>query len=94
MNGVANVTVFRPPAPPSLKPASVAVARSAPVGTGVAPVVALMEKVMFGLVRGAARAEQLDVGAHEFAADGGVNVCPAQAVFVMPKPAPVTFAFD
>ena len=54
MNGAPKVAVFRPPAPPSLKPGIVAVARSAPVG--VPPLVARIETVMFGLV--AVQAEQ------------------------------------
>ncbi len=49
VTGLEKVIVFGPPAPPSLKPGSVAEARSAPVGTGVAPVVARMESVTFGL---------------------------------------------
>jgi hypothetical protein len=47
--GLPKVKVFSPPTPPSLKPAIVAEARSAPVGTGVAPVVARIDIVMLGL---------------------------------------------
>ena len=45
------------------------VARSAPLGTGVAPVVARIDSVMFGLVRGAAGAEELEVDPLELAGD-------------------------
>ena len=67
VSGVAKVNVLQPPAPPSLKPGIVAVARSAPVGTGVVPVVARIESVMFGRRAGAARAEELDVDARQLA---------------------------
>src|SRR5690242_8063126 len=78
--------VLKPPPPPSLKPAIVAVARSAPVGTGVAPVVALIETVMFGelavqLAQKSSKSTRFNVPV-----TAGVNVWPAQLVSVMPKP--------
>jgi hypothetical protein len=48
--GLGNVTVFRPPAAPSLNPGRVAEARSAPVGTAGEPVVLRIETVMSGFV--------------------------------------------
>ena len=69
VTGLANVKVLRPPAPPSLKPGNVAVARSAPVGTGVAPVVARIESVMFGLFA-VQQAEELEVDPLQLAGDG------------------------
>src|SRR3954453_9604443 len=91
--GVATVTVFRPPTPPSLKPVSVADARSAPVGTGVAPVVLRSEIVMFGFAP--LHVEQKRSTSIRFSCPVtvGVNVWPAQAVAENPNPVGETVEF-
>ena len=84
--GLANVNVFRPPAAPSLNPSSVAVARSAPVGTGVAPVVFRIDRVMLGFAP--LHAEQNSSTSTRFSwpVTVGVKVWPAQVVLLKPKP--------
>src|SRR4029453_3081458 len=90
--GAAKVKVFRPPAPPSLKPGSVAVARSAPVGTGVAPVVFRIERVTSGLFR-VQRQKSSKSTRLSWPVTVGVNVWPAQLVLVKLKPLGDTFEF-
>ena len=93
VTGVRKVKVFRPPAPPSLKPGIVAEARSGPVGTGVAPVVFRIESARVGLA--AVQPEQNSSTSTRLSCPVtvGVNVCPAQLVFVKPKPVGLTLLF-
>ena len=76
-----------------LKPAIVAVARSTPVGTGVAPVVARIETVMFGVVPVQPEQKRLRSTCVSWPATPAVKVCPAHAVLLNPKPAFVVVVF-
>src|SRR5689334_4850206 len=90
--GEPKVAVLRPPAPPSLKPAIVAVARSAPVGAP--PLVARMETVMFGLVAVQPEQKSSMSARVSWPLMAAVKVCPAHDVLVMPKPVGLTWEFD
>src|SRR6516165_6266933 len=87
------MNVFSPPAPSSLKPGNVDVARSLPVGTGVAPVVARIESVTFGLFVVQLRQKSSTSTSLSLPETVGVNVWPAQLVFVKLNPAGLTVEF-
>ena len=76
-----------------MKPAIVAVARSAPVGTGVAPVVARIETVRFGNVPVQPLQKRSRSTCVSWPVTPAVNVWPAQLVLVIPKPFGVTDVF-
>ena len=90
VTGLSNVNVCSPPAPPSLKPGIVAVARSEPVGTGVVPVVARIDRVMVGPVVVHPEQNSSTSTRLSWPLTVGVNVWPAQPVFVKPKPVGLT----
>src|SRR5262245_39849426 len=90
VSGEAKVTVLSPPAPPSLNPARVVEARSAPVGTGVTPVVARMETVMFGFAPEQPEQKSSMSARVSWPLMAGVKVWPAQLVLVKVKPVGLT----
>jgi len=72
---------------------TVAVARSAPVGTGVTPVVALIETVMFGVVPVQPLQKKSRSILVAWPVTAGVKVSPPQLVLLKPKPLFVTVVF-
>src|SRR5712671_1331090 len=81
------------PAAPLEKPAMVATARSAPVGTAGLPLVALIETVMFGIVPVQALQKRSTSALVNWPLTSGVKVWPAQLVLLKPKPLLVTERF-
>ena len=72
-----------PPAP-LLNPVMVAVAKSGPVGTGVAPTVARMETVMSGVVPVQPLQKRPMSALNSSPLTEDVKLCPPQVVAVMP----------
>ena len=96
MIGLANVTVFRPPAPASLNPGRVAVARSAPVGTSWPPTLAVarIDTVMSGFAPLQLFAQNSSTSRRfSWPVTVGVKVWPAQLVLLKLKPVGLTVAF-
>src|SRR3954471_9609784 len=93
VTGDGKVNVFRPPAAASLKPASVDVARSAPVGTGVVPVVFRIDSVMFGFAPLQPEQKSSTSTRLSWPETVGVKVWPAQLVLLKPNPVGLTLEF-
>ena len=87
------MNVFRPPAPPSLKPGRVAAPRSPPVGTGVAPVVFRIDNVTLGVFAVHDAQNSSTSIRLSWPLTVGVNVWPAQLVLLKPNPLGLTLLF-